>query len=87
MPLRLLHDALLRLLYVERRFDPFFRPYFDALLREPLAGLTQALIRFAHPSQRRSATGRRRASARRRGVPGVDRRGHGRLHAGALPAW
>jgi hypothetical protein len=49
MLLKLLHDALLRLLYVERRVDPFFRPYFDALLREPLAGLTQALIRFAHP--------------------------------------
>ncbi len=29
---------------VERRLDPFFRPCFDAVLREPLARLTQALI-------------------------------------------
>ncbi len=44
MLLKSLHDALLRLLHVERRFDPFFRPYFDALLREPVANLAQALI-------------------------------------------
>jgi hypothetical protein len=42
--LQSLHDALLQLLKVERRFDPFFRPYFDAILREPLAGLIQTLI-------------------------------------------
>jgi hypothetical protein len=29
---------------VERRFDPFFRPAFDAIFREPLASLTTALI-------------------------------------------
>ena len=39
-----LHEALFGLLKLERRVDPFFRPYFDAALREPLAGLTQALI-------------------------------------------
>ncbi len=49
MLLKLLHDTLLRLLHVERRFDPVFRPYFDALLREPLANLTQALIKLGHP--------------------------------------
>jgi hypothetical protein len=45
--LRLLHEALLGLMKVERRFDPFFRPSFDAVLREPLAGLTQALIKLS----------------------------------------
>jgi hypothetical protein len=49
MLLRLLHDALLRLLHLERRFDPFFRPYFDALLREPLADLAQMAIKLGHP--------------------------------------
>ena len=43
-PLRLLHRALVGLLYIERRFDPFFRPAFDALLRERLAELTQYFI-------------------------------------------
>jgi hypothetical protein len=33
-----------RLVHLERRFDPFFRPAFDALLRDPLANLTTALI-------------------------------------------
>jgi hypothetical protein len=39
-----LHDALQRTVLLERRVDPFFRPVFDALLREPLAALTQRLI-------------------------------------------
>ena len=38
------HDALVGLLHLERRVDPFIRPAFDALLRPPLARLTQALI-------------------------------------------
>jgi hypothetical protein len=32
------------LLQLERRFDPFFRPAFDAVLRDPIARLTTALI-------------------------------------------
>ena len=32
------------LLRLERRFDPFFRPAFDAVLRDPLATLITALI-------------------------------------------
>jgi len=32
------------LLHLERRFDPLFRPAFDALLRDPIARLTTALI-------------------------------------------
>jgi hypothetical protein len=36
--------ALLFLIHVERRVDPFFRPAFDALLRESLSRLVTALI-------------------------------------------
>ena len=42
--LNLLSDTLLALLQFERRFDPFVRPAFDAVLRDPLARLTTALI-------------------------------------------
>lgn len=42
--LQRLHDAVVFLLHVERRFEPFFRPAVDAVLREPLGALTQALI-------------------------------------------
>ncbi|MCW3475290.1 catalase family protein [Limobrevibacterium gyesilva] len=44
MLLQALHRALIGLLHVERRVDPFFRPLFDRLLQEPLASLAQALI-------------------------------------------
>jgi hypothetical protein len=39
-----LSDVATFLLQFERRFDPFFRPAFDAVLRDPLARLTTALI-------------------------------------------
>ena len=39
--LKWLHDTLRALARLEARFDPFFRPLFDALLREPLAGLAR----------------------------------------------
>ena len=39
-----LHDAVVSGLHVERRFEPFFRPVVDAVLREPLANLIQYLI-------------------------------------------
>jgi hypothetical protein len=39
-----LHDAVVSGLHVERRFEPFFRPAVDAVLREPLANLIQFLI-------------------------------------------
>jgi hypothetical protein len=42
--LKRLHDALMRVLALERRVDPFFRPMVDALFREPLARLVQALV-------------------------------------------
>ena len=39
-----LHDTVVFGLHVERRFEPFFRPAVDAVLREPLANLIQYLI-------------------------------------------
>ena len=49
-----LHKTLVHLLNFERRFDPFFRRYFDALLQEPLALLTQALINLVRAPEPRS---------------------------------
>jgi hypothetical protein len=51
MALQWLHDLLVRLLHLERRFDPFFRPALDAVLREPLAGLAQSLINRKRPAE------------------------------------
>jgi hypothetical protein len=44
MFLRAFHAAVLFLVRVERRFDPFFRPAYDAVLREPSAAVIQFLI-------------------------------------------
>jgi hypothetical protein len=44
MFLQRLHDAISFLLHLERRFEPFFRPAVDAVLREPSAALIQYLI-------------------------------------------
>jgi hypothetical protein len=46
-----LNDIFLRLLQLERRFDPYFRPAFDALLRDPLTHLTTALINLNRPNE------------------------------------
>jgi hypothetical protein len=46
-----LADASLSLVHLERRFDPFFRPAFDAVLRDPLANLTTALINMRRPNE------------------------------------
>jgi hypothetical protein len=37
--------------HLERRFDPIFRPAFDALLRDPLANLTTALINMSRHNE------------------------------------
>ena len=37
--------------HLERRFDPFVRPAFDAVLRDPLAKLTTALINRKRPNE------------------------------------
>jgi len=44
MLLKRFHDAAIEIMKLERRVDPFFRPALDAILREPLAVLVQALI-------------------------------------------
>ena len=38
-------------MHVERRFDPFFRPAFDAVLRDPIASLVTALINRKRPNE------------------------------------
>jgi len=45
-----LADASTWLVHLERRFDPFFRPAFDATLRDPLANLVTALINRGRPN-------------------------------------
>jgi hypothetical protein len=42
--LKKVNDALLAVNNVQHRFDPFFRPLADALLREPVARATQVFI-------------------------------------------
>jgi len=46
-----LADTTLSLLQLERRFDPFFRPAFDATLRDPIARLVTALINWRRPNE------------------------------------
>ena len=44
-------DTSLRLFQLERRIDPWIRPAFDAVLRDPIARLTTALINRQHPNE------------------------------------
>ena len=44
MVLKALNDALVALSHVERRFEPYWRPAIDPVLREPQAALVQYLI-------------------------------------------
>lgn len=44
-------DSGMALLRLERRVDPFLRPAFDALLRDPLARLTTTLINSKRPNE------------------------------------
>jgi hypothetical protein len=46
-----LANASTTLVHLERRFDPFFRPAFDALLRDPIASVTTALINRSRPNE------------------------------------
>jgi hypothetical protein len=46
-----LSDTSTFLLHLERRFDPFFRPAFDALLRDRLTALTTDLINAQRPKE------------------------------------
>jgi hypothetical protein len=44
-------DTSLRLLQLERRIDPWIRPAFDAVLRDPITRLTTALINWQRPNE------------------------------------
>jgi hypothetical protein len=46
-----LADASTALVHLERRFDPFFRPPFDTVLRDPIASLVTALINRKRPNE------------------------------------
>jgi len=50
MLLQTIHRILVKLLEVERRLEPFFRPTLNYLLREPSADLIQYLINFRRPN-------------------------------------
>jgi hypothetical protein len=43
-------NASIAFMHLERRFDPFFRPAFDALLRDPIARAVTALINSRRPN-------------------------------------
>jgi hypothetical protein len=49
--LNFISDAFTFLLHVERRFDPWLRPPFDAVLRDPIARLVTALINRKRPNE------------------------------------
>jgi hypothetical protein len=51
VPLDRPSDTFTFLLHLERRFDPFVHPAFDAVLREPIARLTTALINLQRPNE------------------------------------
>jgi len=44
-------NTSLRLVQLQRRVDPWMRPPFDAVLRDPLARLTTALINWQRPNE------------------------------------
>ena len=44
-------NTSLRLLQWERRIDPWIRPAFDAVLRDPIARLTTAMINWRRPNE------------------------------------
>ncbi len=49
--LNAISNTLLALVQLERRFDPFVRPAFDALLRDPIARLAMALYNAQRPNE------------------------------------
>jgi len=46
-----IHEILVALMHAERRTEPFWRPYTNALFREPCAALLQALINYRRPNE------------------------------------
>lgn len=51
MILKALHAVLVFFLHLERRFEPFFRPALNSLLRDPSAAVVQCLINFQRHDQ------------------------------------
>jgi hypothetical protein len=51
MVLKALHATLLFFLHIERRFEPWFRPAFDRVFRDPLAKFIQALINLTRKDE------------------------------------
>jgi hypothetical protein len=49
--LNFISDTIFSLLRFERRFDPWIRPAFDAVLRDPIARLTTALINLQRQNE------------------------------------
>ena len=49
--LNALADGLTALVHLERRFDPWVRPVFDATLRDPIANVITALINSQRPNE------------------------------------
>ena len=79
-----IHNFLISLVQLERRYEPFWRPRANALFREPLAAAIQALINLRRRDEglelaKEAPTTRRGGGARR------DHRRHGRLHAPQVP--
>ena len=51
MLLRTLHQALESLMHFERRLEPYFRPQWNRLFREPTARVLQCLINFRRENE------------------------------------
>ncbi|MDD1623377.1 MAG: catalase family protein [Methylococcaceae bacterium] len=49
--LNLIHQFLLKLLHIERRLEPWFRPQWNYLFREPSARVVQYLVNFRRPDE------------------------------------
>jgi len=49
--LNLIHQFLLKLLHIERRLEPWFRPLWNTLFREPSARVVQYLVNFRRPDE------------------------------------
>lgn len=45
-----INDAIVDLLTLEHRIDPYFRDAFNAILQRPLADFVQYLLRLSHPN-------------------------------------
>ena len=70
-----INDAILSLVALEHRFDPYFRDSFDAVFQRPLGRLIQKFMR-AHARQPRNSAlpGSPRPGAKRPSLPASSAR-------------